>query len=73
VDTIKPFFEDIKQRGGMYDYIIICDDSNNTPDTIDRNELRVKIGIQPVKTIEFILVDFVASRTGSDWSELATI
>ena len=73
VDTITPFFEDIKQRGGMYDYIIICDDTNNTPDTIDRNELRVKIGIQPVKTIEFILVDFVASRTGSDWSELATI
>ena len=73
VDTITPFFEDIKQRGGMYDYKIICDDSNNTPDTIDRNELRVKIGIQPVKTIEFILVDFVASRTGSDWSELATI
>ena len=73
VDTITPFFEDIKNRGGMYAYKIICDDSNNTPDTIDRNELRVKIGIQPVKTIEFILVDFVASRTGSDWSELATI
>lgn len=73
VDTIKPFFESIKNRGGMYDYKIICDESNNTPDTIDRNELRVKIGIQPVKTIEFILVDFVASRTGSDWSELATI
>lgn len=73
VDTITPFFESIKQRGGMYDYKIICDESNNTPETIDRNELRVKIGIQPVKTIEFILVDFVASRTGSDWSELATI
>ena len=73
VDTITPFFEDIKQRGGMYDYKIICDESNNTPDTIDRNELRVKIGIQPVKTVEFVLVDFVASRTGSDWTELATI
>lgn len=70
VDNITPIFSSTKAQGGCYDYKIICDESLNTPQVIDNNELRVRIGVQPVKTIEFILLEFVASRTGSDWSEL---
>ncbi len=70
VDNITPIFSSIKAQGGCYDYKIIADESINTPAVIDNNELRVRIGVQPVKTIEFILIEFVASRTGSNWSEL---
>ena len=73
VKTIKPFFDDLVTRGGLYDYKIICDESNNTPEVIDRNELRVKIGIKPVKTIEFIIVDLCVLNTGADWSEMDSI
>lgn len=70
VDAIDPYFKEAKVAGGLYDYKIICDESNNTPDTIDRNELHVKIGIKPVKTIEFILVDFIVGSTGGSWEEI---
>lgn len=70
VDNITPIFSSTKAQGGCYDYKIICDETLNTPQVIDNNELRVRIGVQPTKTIEFILMEFVASRTGSDWSEL---
>ena len=70
VDTINPIFATAKSNGGVYDYKIICDTSNNTDDVIDNNEMRVKIGIKPVKTAEFILIDFVALSTGGSWSEL---
>ena len=69
VDTITPYFENAKIQGGLYDYRIQCDDKNNTADTIDRNELHVKIGIKPVKSIEFIDCTFIALRTGGSWSE----
>ena len=73
VKTITPFFEDLKTRGGLYDFKIICDSSNNTPEVIDRNELRVKIGIKPVKTIEFIIVDLCVLNTGASWSEMDAV
>ena len=69
IDTLTPYFENAKNKGGIYDYRIICDETNNTPDTIDRNELHIKIGIKPVKTIEFIDATFVCLRTGGSWSE----
>ena len=69
IDTLTPYFEDAKINGGCYDYRIICDETNNTDDTIDRNELHIKIGIKPVKSIEFIDATFVCLRTGGSWSE----
>ena len=69
IDTLTPYFEHAKNNGGIYDYRIICDESINTPDTIDRNELHIKIGIKPTKTIEFIDATFVCLRTGGSWSE----
>ena len=70
VKTITPFFQDLVTRGGLYDFKIICDSSNNPPEVMDRNELRVKIGIKPVKTIEFIIVDLCVLNTGASWNEL---
>lgn len=73
VATLNPFFEDLAVRGGLYDYKIICDETNNTAEVIDRNELRVKIGIKPVKTIEWIIVDLCVLNTGASWSEMDSI
>ena len=70
IDTISPIFNEYKNRGGIYDYQIVCDTSNNTPDVIDRNELKVAILIKPVKTAEFILCDFIATRTGANFNEV---
>ena len=70
VKTITPFFQDLMNRGGLYGFKIICDDSNNTPEVIDRNELRVKIGIKPVKTIEYIIIDLCVLNSGASWTEM---
>ena len=69
VDALDPYFKEAKIGGGIYDYKIICDESTNPPETIDRNELKVKIGIKPVKTAEFILIDFIALTTGGSFEE----
>ncbi len=61
----EPWFEDARRRQGLYRFKIIVDDSNNTPDVIDRNELRCAIYLQPAKSIEFILVDFFITQTGA--------
>ena len=68
--TITPIFELAKNTEGVYDYLIVCDERNNTSDTIDRNELLVDIYIKPVKAAEFILVNFIATRTGQNFEEL---
>jgi phage tail sheath protein FI len=59
---------DVKLGRGLYDYYIKCDSTLNTPDVIDRNEFRAQIGIQPVKSVEFMLIEFSINRTGS-WTE----
>ena len=58
-------FEYVRQNQGLYNYLIICDERNNTPTTIDANQLVVDIYMKPVRAAEIILVNFYASRTGS--------
>ena len=70
VTTISPVFDYAKATEGLYDFLIVCDERNNTPDSIDRNEMIVDIYLKPVRTAEFILVNFIATRTGQDFSEL---
>jgi phage tail sheath protein FI len=70
VDTIEPIFRNVKSQGGMYDYKIICDESNNTPEVIDANELRVSLLIKPVRVCEYLLIDFLATRTDANFEEL---
>lgn len=62
--TVSTYLHDIQVKGGLYDYAVLCDDSNNTPDTIDRNELYVYIALKPTKAIEFIYVPITLVRTG---------
>jgi phage tail sheath protein FI len=69
-DDLRPLFERAKNNEGVYDYIIVCDERNNTPDVIDQNELIIDIYLKPVRAAEFILVNFYATRTGADFQEL---
>lgn len=68
--ALTPLFDQAKLNDGCYDYLIVCDTTNNTPLVIDNNELRISIYIQPVRAAEFILADFIATRTGVNFSEL---
>ena len=70
IDTLTPIFELAKNTEGVYDYLIIADNRNNTPTVIDNNELVVDIYLKPVRAAEFILVNFIATRTGANFQEL---
>lgn len=70
VNTLTPFFERVKAADGLYDFMIVCDDRNNTAEVIDQNELIVDIYLKPVRTAEFILVNFYATRTDASFEEL---
>lgn len=72
VNTIKPIFELAKNSEGLYDYLIVCDNRNNTPDVIDNNEMIVDIYLKPVRAAEFILVNFIATRTSTNFAELVS-
>lgn len=63
---IDDYLNDIMVRRGLYDYLVICDDSNNTPVRIDRNELWVDILVKPAKAIEFIYIPIRVVSTGAD-------
>ena len=65
IELVEPYFRRVKQQQGLYDYRIQIDESNNTPDVIDRNEMRANIYLKPAKTAEFIIVDFIILPTGA--------
>tara|TARA_R110002020_G_scaffold109856_3_gene254112 strand:+ start:803 stop:3142 length:2340 start_codon:yes stop_codon:yes gene_type:complete len=69
-NALTPLFERAKNNEGLYDYLIVCDERNNTPSVIDANELVVDIYIKPTRTAEFILVNFYATRTDANFQEL---
>ena len=62
---VNPYLESVVQRQGLYAYRVVMDDTNNTPDTIDRNQLIGQIYIQPAKTVEFIVLDFTIEPSGA--------
>ena len=68
--TLTNIFEEVKTKNGIFDYRIVCDERNNTPTTIDANELNVDIYVKPTRTTEFILVNFYATRTDQNFNEL---
>lgn len=65
INITTPWFENARKKQGIYDFRIIIDERNNTPDVIDRNEMRAQIYLKPAKTAEFIIVDFVVLPTGA--------
>lgn len=64
LSTVNPYFETVKQKRGLYVYTVIMDDTNNTGDVIDRQQLKGQIVIKPIKTAEFIMIDFTLDPTG---------
>jgi phage tail sheath protein FI len=71
-NNLQPIMENAKQTEGLYDYLIVCDERNNTSERIDQNELWVDIYLKPVRAAEFILVNFYATKTGQDFSEIVS-
>lgn len=70
IGMIDPFLRDVVGRQGLYDFRVKCDESNNTGEVIDRNELVCDIYLKPTKTAEFIVLNFIATRTGVEFSEV---
>lgn len=69
-NLVVPYLRDVQGRRGIYDFLVVCDDSNNTPEVIDRNEFVGDIYIKPARSINFIQLNFVAVRTGVSFSEV---
>jgi len=67
IEIVEPYFRRVQNQQGLYDYRIIIDERNNTPDVIDRNEMRAQIYLKPAKTAEFIIVDFMVLPTGAQF------
>ena len=64
INTVQPYLEGVQQRQGLYAFKVVMDETNNTPDVIDRNILKGQIFLQPTKTAEFIVIDFNILPTG---------
>jgi len=71
VNIVEPYLRDVQAKRGIYDYLVICDETNNTPDIIDNNEFRADIFLKPAKSINYITLTFVATRTGVSFEEVA--
>ena len=69
-NLVEPFLRDIQGRRGIYDFKVVCDETNNTGSVIDRNEFVGDIFIKPARSINFIQLNFVAVRTGVEFSEV---
>ena len=70
-NIVEPYLRDIQAKRGLYGYLIKCDESNNTPDIIDNNEFRADIFLKPAKSINYVTLTFVATRTGVSFEEVA--
>jgi len=69
-NMVEPFLRDIKGRRGITDFRVVCDTTNNTGQVIDRNEFVADIYIKPARSINFISLNFIATRTGVDFAEI---
>ena len=67
---VEPFLRDVQGRRGITDYRVICDETNNTAEVIDRNEFIADIYIKPTRSINFIQLNFIATRTGISFDEI---
>jgi hypothetical protein len=70
VNIVEPYLRDVKAKRGITDFLVVCDESNNTPDVIDANQFRADIFIKPARSINFIGLTFVANRTGISFEEV---
>jgi hypothetical protein len=70
INIVEPYLRDILNKGGIYDFRVICDTTNNTSDVISNNEFRADIYIKPVKSINFVTLTFVSTRNGVSFEEV---
>ena len=70
LNVVDPYLRDVKAKRGITDYVVICDETNNTPDIIDSNQFRADIFVKPNRSINFIGLTFVATRTGVSFEEV---
>jgi len=70
-NIVEPFLREIQGRRGITDFLVVCDETNNTGEVIDRNEFIAEIFIKPARSINFITLSFVATRTGVSFDEVA--
>jgi hypothetical protein len=70
VSLVEPFLRDVKGRRGIYDFLVVCDETNNTSEVVDRNEFIGDIYIKPARSINYIQLNFVAVRTGVSFEEV---
>ena len=70
VNVVEPLLREIKGRRGITDFKVVCDETNNTPAVIDRNEFVASIFIKPARSINFVTLNFVAVRSGVDFEEV---
>ena len=69
-NAVEPFLRDVQAKRGLTDFRVICDSSNNTPDVVDNNEFRADIFLKPTKSINYVTLTFVATRTGVAFEEV---
>ena len=72
VGAVEPFLREVQGRSGITDFVVVCDDSNNTGDVVDRNEFVGDIFVKPNRAINFIQLNFVAVRSGVEFSEITS-
>jgi phage tail sheath protein FI len=70
-NIVEPFLREVQGRRGITDFLVVCDETNNTGEVIDRNEFIAEIFIKPARSINFITLQFVATRTGVSFEEVA--
>ena len=70
-NIVEPFLREVQGRRGITDFLVVCDETNNTGEVIDRNEFIAEIFIKPARSINFITLSFVATRTGVAFEEVA--
>jgi len=70
LNIVEPYLRDVKAKRGITDFVVVCDESNNTPDVIDANQFKADIFVKPARSINFIGLTFVATRTGISFDEV---
>ena len=68
-NNVNPFLRDVQAKRGMFDFLVVCDETNNTPEIIDRNEFVADIYIKPARSINYITLNFIATKTGVAFDE----
>ena len=70
-NLVEPFLRDVKGRRGLTDFLVVCDSTNNTSQVVDSNQFVADIFVKPARSINFITLNFVATRTGVEFTEIA--